>query len=298
MSDLTKSEGGLAKPELRHAEPLRPHFDSAQVPDRPYVFGSTLCRAEHFLLPLFRFWCAELHLHPAMHRKLWEMVFICQTLQDAGLLEPGRRGLGFGVGHEPLSTYWAKRGLEVVATDQDAARAEATGWAETNQLASGAEHLFYEGITDRETFARRVRFRTVDMNRIPEDLQGFDFCWSACALEHVGSIDLGLRFIERSLDTLQPGGIALHTTEFNLSSDEETLEEGGTVLFRKQDIRLLGRLLKMRGHRLLPLSLYGGATEVDAYVDLPPYQQDPHLRLQIEKYASTSIGLAIVKGGA
>jgi hypothetical protein len=68
------------------------------------------------------------------------------------------------------------------------------------------------------------------------------------------------------------------------------------VLFRKQDIRLLARLLELRGHRLLPLSFYSGATEIDEYVDLPPYQADPHLRLQIGAYKSTSIGLAIVKG--
>lgn len=277
-------------------DPLRPHFDTMQPADFPHVFGSTLCRAEHFLLPLFGYWLRELQMHPAMHRKLWEMVFITQTLSEFGLLRPGARGLGFGVGQEPLSTYFAKCGVDVLATDLDAESAKATGWIDTGQHAAAPGHLFWPGILDRESFDRHVAFRTVDMNRIPGDLDGFDFLWSACSLEHVGSIDKGLVFLEDSLRALRPGGVAVHTTEFNLSSDSDTIEEGGTVLFRKQDILLLARLLKARGHRLLPLNFYPGATELDAYVDVPPYKPDPHLRLQIGAYKSTSIGLAIVKG--
>ena len=277
-------------------DPIRPHFETMQPVDFPHVFGSTLCRAEHFLLPLFTYWLRELQMHPAMHRKLWELVFIAQTLHEFDLLRPGARGLGFGVGQEPLSTYFAKRGVDVLATDLDADSAQASGWIHSGQHAAAPDHLFWPGILDRETFDRHVAFRTVDMTAVPADLEGFDFTWSACSLEHVGSIDKGLIFIEDSLRTLRSGGVAVHTTEFNLSSDADTIEEGGTVLFRKQDILLLARLLKARGHRLLPLNFYPGATEVDAYVDLPPYKSDPHLRLQIGAYKSTSIGLAIVKG--
>jgi SAM-dependent methyltransferase len=279
-------------------DPIRPYFDTVQKADFPHVFGSTLCRAEHFLLPLFSYWCGEMKVAPAMHRKLWELVFIMQTLYEFDLLRPGVRGLGFGVGQEPLSTYWAKRGVEVVATDLDLESARAAGWADSGQHAQIPDHLFWPGITDRETFDRHVSFRIADMNRIPNDFTGFDFCWSACSLEHTGSIDKGLVFMENCLQTLRPGGVAVHTTEFNLSSDTDTIEEGGTVLFRKQDILILARLLRARGHKLLPLSFYSGATEIDSYVDLPPYQPDPHLRLRIGEYNSTSIGLAVVKGEA
>ena len=103
----TRGKAGIAA----EAGELRRHFDAAIQADMPYVFGSTLCRAEHFLLPLFSYWCRELAVFPAMHRKLWELVFISQTLQELGKLEPGGRGLGFGVGREPLSSYFAKRGV-------------------------------------------------------------------------------------------------------------------------------------------------------------------------------------------
>ncbi len=79
-------------------DPIRPYFETAQPADFPHVFGSTLCRAEHFLLPLFGFWLRELQMHPAMHRKLWELVFIAQTLHEFALIRPGARGLGLGSG--------------------------------------------------------------------------------------------------------------------------------------------------------------------------------------------------------
>ena len=49
--------------------------------------------------------------------------------------------------------------------------------------------------------------------------------WSSCSLEHLGSISHGIEFILNSLKCLKQHGVAVHTTEFNLSSNEETLNE-------------------------------------------------------------------------
>ena len=92
-----------------------------------------------------------------------------------------------------------------------------------------------------------VKLRSVDMNSIPDDIEGYDFTWSACAFEHLGSIDKGLEFVKNSLKCLKPGGIAVHTTEFNASSDQNTLTSGPTVLFRKKDLELLGEEKCARG---------------------------------------------------
>jgi len=64
------------------------------------------------------------------------------------------------------------------------------------------------------------------MNAAPSDLSDFDFCWSASAFEHFGSIDQGLAFIERIIECLKPGGRAVHTTELNVSSNDDTVAEG------------------------------------------------------------------------
>ena len=86
----------------------------------------------------------------------------------------------------------------------------------------------------------------------------------------------------------------MHTTEFNLSSDADTVDNTGTVLFRRKDIQRLADELTAQGHRV-SLNFDNGNGFADYYVDLPPYKQDIHLRLQIAGYTATSIGLIIQK---
>jgi len=257
---------------------------------------STGCRQESFDQPFFSYWIDRLALQPAYHRKIWEHVFICQALWERGLLEPGSRGLGFGVGREPLAAYFGSQGCDILATDLAPETAESTGWTASAQHAAGLETVWFPHLCARPDFEARVHFRTCDMNAIPDDIEGYDFCWSACALEHLGSIDAGLAFIERSLGCLKPGGWAVHTTEFNLSSDSDTLSTGGTVLFRRQDFQRLAERLAAQGHVMAPLDFDPGFAPLDRYIDIPPYTDAPHLKLALEGYATTSFGLIIQKG--
>jgi SAM-dependent methyltransferase len=148
---------------------------------------------------------------------------------------------------------------------------------------------------DNGKFDRLVQFEPVDMNNIPPHLKNFDFCWSACCFEHLGSIEHGLNFVEQSLKTLRPGGLAVHTTEFNLSSNEATLEIPTLSLFRKRDIEALYGRLIAAGHKVWPLNLHPGTGPADEHIDLPPFGS-PHLKVAVRAYATTSIGLVIEKG--
>lgn len=271
----------------------------ADAPVGEFVFEQAcLCRAQHFRQPWFSFWCHALQEPLRYHRKLWEFVFICQALYERGVIAKGKRGLGFGVGSEPLSAYFASHGVKVVATDMAAEEAEAAGWTQTAQHAAGKETLARPSICDPKVFDKNVSFRTVDMNHVPDDLTGFDFCWSACALEHLGSIEHGLDFIERSLATLKPGGLAVHTTEFNVSSDWETLETGSTVLFRRRDIDDFATRMRAKGHIVTPIDYHPGFGDVDRYIDVAPYREEPHLKMALEGFATTSIGLIVQRGPA
>ena len=131
------------------------------------------------------------------------------------------------------------------------------------------------------------------MRAIPTELTGFDFCWSACSLEHLGTLEAGLAFVERSLATLRPGGIAVHTTEFNLSSDDRTPMEGPTVLFRRRDMLDLAARLEAAGHQVAAFDLDPGTGVLDEYVDLPPFLDEPLLRLAFREFTTTSIALII-----
>jgi hypothetical protein len=258
---------------------------------------SELCKQADFSLDAYRYWSSAIRLAPALHRKHWEFFYICQALYERGFLDDGRTGLGFGVGREPLPALFASLGCVVVATDQAPDDAVSGGWKETGQHADGLAALERSDICASATFRERVSFEPVDMNDIPRRFANrFDFCWSACSLEHLGSLEHGLRFIAKSIDTLKIGGVAIHTTEFNLSSDADTYESRGLSIYRRCDVETLLKQLEQAGHRVEPLDLNKGTTFVDGYIDLPPYRNEPHLRLKIEGYDCTSIGLIITRG--
>jgi hypothetical protein len=258
------------------------------------MLKSRLCTQDQFSTAEYRDWCGRIHEPPRLHRKQWEFCYIAQALFERGLLQVGRSGLGFGVGQEPLPALFASLGCSVVATDQDDAAARQAGWVDSGQHADGLANLNTRGLCSDEQFNRLVSFRTVDMNAIPPDLAGFDFVWSSCSLEHLGSIDLGNRFILRAMDCLRPGGVAVHTTEFNVASNFYTMSSGGTVLFRRTDVEAVVGRLTDAGYRI-ELDFDLGSGEADHYVDDPPYKSEPHLKLAIGNYVSTSIGLIIEK---
>ncbi|MEO6060305.1 MAG: class I SAM-dependent methyltransferase [Thermoflexales bacterium] len=258
---------------------------------------SVACAEVQLLSPTFQNWTRRLRQEEnRLHRKIWEYCYIGQALEERGMLRAGKKGLGFAVGQEPLPAWFASRGCVITATDLAIQDARKDGWVESNQHAAGLEALNSSGISPEEAFRQRVSFRTADMRDIPPDLTRFDFLWSSCSLEHLGSMELGRKFIFDSLNCLNPGGIAVHTTEYNVSSNEDTLMDGLTVLYRRQDIERIGRELTEAGH-YIDLDFGLGAGPADLFVDKPPYLQQVHLRLDISGFTVTSYGLIIRKAG-
>lgn len=280
------------------------------APEHPVHVGLTgsVARQDAIEAPWLRHWCARLGMVPLYHRKIWEECFVAQALWEAGALAPGRRGLGFAVGREYLPAFAAAHGMEVLATDLRPDDDRARAWHGSGQHAERAEHLFRPHLVDRAVFDARVRFRAVDMARIPPDLTagGFDALWSVCALEHLGSLEAGLDFMIRAMACLKPGGVAVHTTEFNMEPDGPTPSRGATVLYQRRHLELLGERLARAGHALLPVDYAGGDGVLDRFVDLPPFAEPdgslavedaPHLRLSFRGHVATSIGLIIRASG-
>lgn len=258
---------------------------------------SQLCTANQFFEEDYRFWCKEMGSPPRYARKQWEFVYIMASLKSRGVLFEGSKGVGFGCGSEPLSGVFAKRGCKILATDLSQDVAKEKGWVDTLEHASGLEDLYLacNKILDEKVFFNNVSFKSVDMNEIPEDISGYDFTWSACALEHLGSLDHGINFIVNTTKCLRPRGVAVHTTEFNLSSKEETLESINCSIYREKDIVELAIRLESVGCTLEVLNLNTGDMSVDKYIDVPPFGFSPHLKLILESYVVTSIGLIVTK---
>jgi 2-polyprenyl-3-methyl-5-hydroxy-6-metoxy-1,4-benzoquinol methylase len=232
-----------------------------------------------------RHWTAQLGVAHVFHRKLWELAYVLQAIWQTGNMAPGKRGLGFGCGEEPLPSYLASKGCHITVTDLPPDDQRAASWATTDQLAS-RDKAYKEQFLDRTSYEERVDFRYADMTAIPDDLRGYDFCWSICAFEHLGSIEKGVSFIENAMDVLAPGGVSIHTTEFNFMNDKETIDNWPTVLFQKQHFQEMARRLEAKGYEVAPLNFDVGNAPMDKFIDIAPYAHDWHFD-QAESWAST-----------
>lgn len=132
----------------------------------------------------------------------------------------------------------------------------------------------------------------MDMRAVPGDLRGFDFLWSSSSLEHLGSIGEGLKFLEDSLHCLKPGGVAVHTTEFNVGSNDATLDHGPVVVFRRRDLEeVADRLLAEAGRYVADWDTGDGPA--DRAIDEAPYRAEPHLKLRLGGHVFTSVLLVM-----
>lgn len=265
-----------------------------QTFDRP--LSSTVCRYAHWSEPWFKAWLRRLDLPPdptgaQIHRKHWEFCVIGRALEERGMLRPGKRGICFAAGREFLPSAFASFGCDILATD----RKEERSWR--GQHAATRDDLFYERIVGRAAFNQHVAFRHVDMTDLRElEPKQFDFLWSSCAFEHLGSLGAGLDFVVDAMKLLRPGGVAVHTTEFNLTSNWRTKRWGHTVIYRRSDVEELGRRLKDLGLTLEPIDFDGGTHPFDLDYDTKPFASGkPHIKLKICRFVATSVLLVINK---
>ena len=266
----------------------------------------------------FSYWCKELESAPIYHRKLWEYAFILQALFENNMLLQGKKCIGFGCGREPLASYFASKKINVIVSDLDPERVADKGWAKTNQHTTVKSSAFHPNLISREIFDDYVDHEYIDMNNLPSFENKFDYCWSVCALEHLGSIQNGLDFVCNSLDVLKPGGIAVHTTEYNYLHNNKTIDNWDTVLFLRKHFEDLAEQLANKGHELIGPDFDIGNGILDRFIDLPPYQGDTdslfgrgfsvnpldsmngnkgpiQLKLNIDGFPSTCFGLLIRK---
>jgi hypothetical protein len=264
--------------------------------DAPFLAHSTCC-ASDFLHPRYHELVALIKRPPRWQRKQWEFVFIMQHLLASGLVGPGRRGLVFGVGRERLPALFARLGAQIVATDAPQEVARQSKWAGRGEHASSLSAIHHPDLVEQAVFDSRVSYQPCDMKDIAPNLTGFDFNWSSCCFEHLGSLEAGLEFVVNAVEkTLCVGGLAVHTTEFNLTSNSDTLTRGPTVLYRRRDLEELIERLRARGHTVAPFSIAPDVHCCDGFVDMPPFSSDVHLKLLVSAYVCTSAGIVVRRG--
>ena len=231
------------------------------------------------------------------NRKTWEWAYIAEAVTQAGLMEPGRSALGFGVGTEPLPALFASRGLHVTATDQGAEGVD--HWADTGQLMTGLTGLSRPHLLGDDELAARVTTRNVNMNDVPDDLGAHDVIWSSCVIEHLGSPERGLDFVLESCEMLAPGGIAVHTTEIEMTRRDTTADYGNCAVYRLADLQDFATRLGAAGLRASFNFTVPMDTPEDRWISLVGLEGDAaprdlaHLRLALGDSISTSFGILI-----
>ncbi|MCK5236409.1 MAG: methyltransferase domain-containing protein [Deltaproteobacteria bacterium] len=259
-----------------------------------------------------KYWLSQLQKPYEFHRKQWELAYTCQTLYENNKLQEGLSGIGFGCGEEPLPSFFASHKINITVTDLHPEKVKGTGWETTKQHTASLDKVFVEKLIDKELFQRFVDLKYVDMNNIPAELnEQYDFCWSICALEHLGSIQNGLDFIVNSMKVLKPGGVAIHTTEYNYTNDPRTIDNNPSfVLFKKEHFEKLTLMLRAEGYTVSDFDFSVGDGWLDKYIDMPPYTYDgvldfvrlngdslpdTHLKMMVAGLPSTCIGIIVRK---
>lgn len=232
----------------------------------------------------------RLDARTALHRKDWEFAAVARLVR----LEHPERVLVLAAGRERLVSWLAAQNVTVVATDQRAEGARA--WVHSNQHSSTREDLYHPDLVSWEQFAAHVTHEELDMtvDPVPEHLRSaFDLVYSLCAVEHVGTLERSKAIPVRFMASLRSGGLALHTTEFTLSSLDSTVMYGDPVIWRRQDVERVLDALIHEGHEVEPPCWDAGP----AIVDTPPFSpQREHVHLRLLEHTVTSYALIARRG--
>lgn len=235
--------------------------------------------------------------HGISHRKQWEWAAILESMHSRNLLREDATCMGFAVGQEPLPSLIASFGARILATDLMLAKVD-QGWINSGQHSAHLDQLYHPQLVDRDKFYQNVAFEPVDMNDLVGLQGGYDFIWSSCAFEHLGTLDNGLDFVRNAMSLVKPGGYAFHTTEYNVSSNKDTVESGGFCIYRKNDLLKLDHELRKIGCGIETIDFDPGAHPFDLTFDIPPYFQNkrPHIKLLLSGFVCTSVLIVIRKG--
>lgn len=171
---------------------------------------SKLCDASDWSDPEFdRIVRTELAEEPRFHRKQWEFAQIFRALQALGCLTAASRGLSMGGGDERLLYAVARRAGHLTVTDlYESGSAWMSARMDDPERAIKAAAPF-------PIEPHRLTARRMDMRALEFDDASFDFCYSSCAIEHIGHYDDFVKHLREVRRVLRDDGVYALTTEFH-----------------------------------------------------------------------------------
>ena len=231
--------------------------------------------ADWFRPPISSVILNELREPARFHRKQWEFASIFEALGEYGFLDSGATGLSMGGGRERLLYSLANHLGSLVVTDLYDPE---TNW---ECARTGNPEEYVKADPPFLSDLSRITVRRADMRSLPFSSESFDFCYSTCAMEHIGGrLDFLQHF--REVDrVLKEGGIYIFTTEFHYGP--EVIEDPGNFVFSWEYLKDLFRQTK-----LIPEPVFD-ATLAQHDVNLPMPGNLQHLSFEGDEALSSRL---------
>jgi SAM-dependent methyltransferase len=187
------------------------------------MFSKVCDAADWFDPALLRIIREELQEVPRFHRKQWEFAIILRVLESQGMLDGTHTGLSMGGGRERLLYAVARRVRRLVVTDLYAPEGS---WVDAR---TADPDQFIRANKPFPVEDSKLQALRMDMRQLDFGDESFDFCYSSCALEHIGAREDFLRHLSEAYRVLRRGGIYVLTTEFHFGP--EVIAHPGNFLF-------------------------------------------------------------------
>jgi hypothetical protein len=204
-----------------------------------------------------------LHQVPAPNFRQWEygMTFSLLALHNA--FGPGKRGIAFGAGREPLIYAIASLVDHLVVTD---IYSHSTIWT-TAKTDSPRNYIL--GTIPFPCDASRIGVMSMDMRRAALASHSFDFAYSVSSFEHIGMEEDFIQHLMEVRRVLKKNGIYVFTTEFRIH--EKSTEIRGNHAF---GFNQLMRIIDASGFDIEPV--FDASTQEIA-LNRPRVQMDTFL---------------------
>lgn len=130
---------------------------------------------------------------PRLHLKQWEYAQVLRGAYISGKYNDKSIMLGLGCGQEKTIPILAQAAKRVYVTDLYSENAQ---W----DVAKGNAAQLY-------STSRNIKVLNMDMRNISFENNTFDFIWSICALEHIGTPEEILNTLNEIYKVLKPDGV-------------------------------------------------------------------------------------------
>ena len=167
----------------------------------------------------------ELKEPARFHRKQWEFAMIFLTLQKFGLLNEQKVGLSLGGGNERVLYSIAKYVKKLIVTDlyDDNTSWDCARTQDPDEFIKASKPF---PVDDKKIQALKMDMRFLDFAD-----NTFDFCYSSCAIEHIGEYKDFLQHFNEVNRVLKDDGMYVLTTE--LQFGEQIIPDPNNYIFTK-----------------------------------------------------------------